>query len=871
MKKISERTIEQLKAISPDELAAHGIIGEAPNHKGRNGYICPFCGSGTGRNHHGRQGDGAGSFDADNKFFCHACCNESVGRHKLSAIDLFAISRHLQHESFAEQCRQMAIEFNVYLSFDELNDLPRRRRSTKIAAKTATAPAKSAPKSDKEKKAELKFIRQDLSADDDALANFVRDVGGTWRGLPAELLQKHGCKFAEQWTHPTSRAENKFATPTPRVLIPAGDDGYLARLTCSVDDFDDNTRQYVKPKQHAGTKRLFNPDALNATEPIFVVEGYIDAMSIEFAGYHCVALGGAERGDLLVDAVNKMTSKPKIIILLDADDAGRKAAPDLRDELINFDSPCVVRFLSDETSKIDANEILTMNGVDVLRGKLQAIFDNSLSEIDAVADELANRHEERISDDDLNFLFDGDASDLDFARRFERIFGNHVRWLSDEERWLVYGSGVWTRGGTTNSCVQPFARNVGDIMSRYAQNDDERKLADRLKNSRKVSTSITMMKSLDSILITQDDLDNHAELLNVANGVVNLQDGKLYPHAPEILLTQQCRADYDANANSPLVEKFFRDIMPDEQTRAGLLRWLGYCLTGETSAEKFMIWHGGGANGKGVLSKTLLYLLDSYGAGLAPRALLKSNRFVDANNATTSLNPLENARFAISEELPADAELDSSLVKNLTGGDKINLRRNFDEYRTIENHAKINISGNYLPKIENTADDGLLRRLLNMPFTVKFGTPQNPADDALKRKMLSPEHLRGLLSLLVREAVCWYRGDDGGLIISSQMSAEREKLLRQSDFVGEFVDDFYIRSASASVKAKDFLDDLKRAYPRECSRFSRADLIRLVERAAGVTYCEDRKRNRIFKGIGKAAPDDFGGEPISSSDYNPYD
>ena len=40
MKKISKATIEQLKAIEPDTLVAHGIISEAPNHKGNYGYVC---------------------------------------------------------------------------------------------------------------------------------------------------------------------------------------------------------------------------------------------------------------------------------------------------------------------------------------------------------------------------------------------------------------------------------------------------------------------------------------------------------------------------------------------------------------------------------------------------------------------------------------------------------------------------------------------------------------------------------------------------------------------------------------------------------------------------------------------------------------
>ena len=696
---------------------------------------------------------------------------------------------------------------------------------------------------------ELNLIQKDLSASDEKLINFVRFKGGAWRGLPFDILQKHGCKYIEQWTSPTSRLQKKYSTPTARVLIPAGDSGYLARLAVSLDEFDERTQKYIHEKEHAGTKQLFNADVLNADEPIFAVEGYIDALSVEFAGFKAVALGGRNRGDLLVKAVAKKEKKPQIIILLDADKSGRESAPEIFDALIDVGCPCVIRFLTADESKIDCNQILAEQGLDALRGILQDIYDNSLAELDAVARELAKEENSRLSDDILNSIFNGDASDLDFARRFEQVFGDCVRWLKDSERWLTFANGIWTRGSEKNSCLLPFTREVADLMTQYAENKDERALADRLKSTRKILSSITALKSLDSILITQDDLDTHSSLLSVLNGVVDLETGILMNADPTKLITRQCRAEYHANAHSELVDKFFRDIQPDEMTRAGLLRWLGYCLTGENSEEKFLVWHGGGKNGKGVLSGTMLELSGSYGVGLTPRALLKSNRPVDADKATTALNALEGVRFAISEELPADAELDASLVKNLTGGDKINLRGLYGEYRTIPNFAKLNVSGNYLPRLENTSDDGILRRLLNMPFTVKFGVDA-PADPALKKKMLLPENLNALLAILVREAVNWYRcynSETSGLIISQLMKQETARHLEQSNFVSDFIADNYPRDRNHEIKAKDFIDKLRTEYPRETSRFKRADLIKLITSIDGVTYGEDNYRNRVIK------------------------
>ena len=402
MKSISESTIAELKSISPDELVAHGIIREARNHRGRNGYVCPFpdCNSGG---HDTRDSDGAGTFDDKNQFYCHACQNRRNGGHKLSTIDLFKMARHLESAPFYEICKAMADEFNV--RYDEF-DSPEPMRASKERNFSFSTPqhtetgneTKTAPADD----AEIKFIRADLQAPEQALVDFV--TYGKWRGLPVELLLKHGCRFISDWTPPKSRAAEKYATPTPRVIIPCNDSSYLARLTKPVDDYDERTRQYITEKPHAGNKTLFNPAALKSTEPIFCVEGYIDAMTIELAGFNAVALGGAGLGNLLVDAVKDFQVKPRIILLLDSDKSGRDAAPILQSDLIKVCCPAVIKFLTDEVSKIDCNQILVDNGVDVLRGRLQSIVDESLSELEGAIDYINSG---AVFDDEIFYDLDG--------------------------------------------------------------------------------------------------------------------------------------------------------------------------------------------------------------------------------------------------------------------------------------------------------------------------------------------------------------------------------------------------------------------------------------------------------------------------------
>lgn len=242
------------------------------------------------------------------------------------------------------------------------------------------------------------------------------------------------------------------------MIVPDGEISYLARLVDQTRNYDIKARSFIKEKVHAERKTLFNQDVLNSKEPIFCFEGYFDAMSAELAGFNAVALGGRGDGYLLVEDIDKLKHKPQIIILFDSDKAGRESAPELREELLQIKCPCVVRFLSEQKkdyattepisgsmvlveNKLDANDILQKQGVDVLRAILQNILNNSLAELNAVENELAKKDEAGLSSEDWDFIFSGSHYDLDFARQLERFYALNVRWLTDDERWITYSNG----------------------------------------------------------------------------------------------------------------------------------------------------------------------------------------------------------------------------------------------------------------------------------------------------------------------------------------------------------------------------------------------------------------------------------------------
>ena len=486
-----------------------------------------------------------------------------------------------------------------------------------------------------------------------------------------------------------------------------------------------------------------------------------------------------------------------------------------------------------------------------------------------------------------NDFMQDSIEDLDNARRLEKFCGKHIRWLTDDELWLTFDGGIWSRRSEKSSCLYPFATRFADRMMNFAkilgakadeatkaavitsdddgsiQNVDElaKKKAD-IANARKdkaftiayyfkkrknYSAAIDLLKGCDSILITSDDLNRHKNLFCVKNGVVDLQTSKLYPLDPKYLITNQADVFFDPKADTAFVEKFFREVIPDAATLLGVLRYLGYCLTGEKIYHICQFWRGRGANGKTTILDMLIQLLGSYAIKLPTNALLESMRPMDANAASPALAMLDgDIRLAILDEIPRNCRLDATTFKTITGDQFITARPLYGNPRKIELRAKLILNGNHLPTFD-VDDGGLQRRINNVEYTQIFSADR--ADVTLPAKLTTPENRSALLKILVSHSQDFYRN---GLIESDDMKAAKAEYFNENDFVASFVDEYCIIGDGGEIKRKDFEARLISAYPSETSRLKKKDLFRVITERLnflGAQYMQDRHRNNLFKNI----------------------
>jgi len=108
----------------------------------------------------------------------------------------------------------------------------------------------------------------------------------SFRGIGEAAINKFMLGFDAEWRSPKALREGKNPPASPRIIIPTESKSYIAR---AVDSNADPKYKAVKE----GPAEIFNKKALLGTEPVFIVEGEIDALSVIEVGGQSLALGGA--------------------------------------------------------------------------------------------------------------------------------------------------------------------------------------------------------------------------------------------------------------------------------------------------------------------------------------------------------------------------------------------------------------------------------------------------------------------------------------------------------------------------------------------------------------------------------------------------
>jgi putative DNA primase/helicase len=301
---------------------------------------------------------------------------------------------------------------------------------------------------------------------------------------------------------------------------------------------------------------------------------------------------------------------------------------------------------------------------------------------------------------------------------------------------------------------------------------------------------IRLAESERGIPVSPDELDRDAWLLNCANGTIDLRTGELLAHRPDDLITNLVGLEYDPDAKCPRWERFLTEIFePHHDIIPFIQRAAGYSLTGDTREEcLFLLW-GIGRNGKGTFIKTISTALGDY-AGTADFSTFVQRH---SDGPRDDVANMKGKRFISAQEAREGTALAESLIKWLTGGDRIRARRLYENSSEFDPTHKIWLATNHKPKIRGT-DTAIWSRIKLIPFEVSF---EGREDKSLKQTLL--DELPGILAWAVKGCVEW---QGKGLDIPESVVRATQEYRDESDQAARFIQDCCVVDDSAQAKAR---------------------------------------------------------------------
>lgn len=362
------------------------------------------------------------------------------------------------------------------------------------------------------------------------------------------------------------------------------------------------------------------------------------------------------------------------------------------------------------------------------------------------------------------------------ARRMFYAFNSSTGlWVEVPQEYVIT---VFT--GTMKSILTPLAVRLAKEYKDVADNDDGKVLKKKMEETLNLIKSMTMTKTatrcfpqIFTKLLKDADWTNRlnakADILPVKNGVLELRTGTLRPYELEDYLTYKLDLCFEADADTSKQERFFADVLRNDKEMVEFVQYfLGYCLTGETTRQEFLILEGSldGANGKSHLISCL--------QGVMGRLLSTASRKALATREGENNDSLYDARYSrilVVPELNKNSTLDEGMIKTITGTDAVNVSAKYKNSITIVPQFKVFMPLNEMFPVPAEAG-AVWRRILLMPFPVRFIKKDSADwDDDLAEQGLLKERdekfatelkddRQGWLNWLVQGSIRYYQSPD---------------------------------------------------------------------------------------------------------------
>ena len=218
-----------------------------------------------------------------------------------------------------------------------------------------------------------------------------------------------------------------------------------------------------------------------------------------------------------------------------------------------------------------------------------------------------------------------------------------------------------------------------------------------------------LLRCDERIKLDDFPIAKHCILFN--NGLYDLKKDRFIKPSPKKFVRFQVHATYlpDKKIKTPVFDEFLAAISGgDSQIRKLILAFLGYCLLPEDDGKCFFVLGTAKNSGKSLLARFLEYL---FGASNVSHVALHDM------GGTFDLSSLFNKAINTAMDLDADIinKRAVSRIKNLTGGDTIEVNAKYQAITSFRSYLKFIFATNH-PLLLDKADSAFWDRIIFIPF-----------------------------------------------------------------------------------------------------------------------------------------------------------
>lgn len=285
-------------------------------------------------------------------------------------------------------------------------------------------------------------------------------------------------------------------------------------------------------------------------------------------------------------------------------------------------------------------------------------------------------------------------------------------------------------------------------------------------------------------------------LLACANGVVDLETGKLQPGTREMLINKSSPAEFHGlHVEAPTwTDGLWKAFCHDAEMVDYFERLVGYAATGLVLEKGFYCLHGPSAdNAKSTIMSTIQAVLGEYAGSIPVRAMLENDK---KSGPEPEMVKVRDLRMIVTSEAPDGGKFSMDTLKLLTGSDVISARTLFKDLVEFKSIAKLFLHTNVIPDVRGH-DPAFFNRLRIIPFEARFVGPEDvhlvdpsrhiyPAIAPSVFESMLRREWPGILAWIARCAKRFIH--DGDLTPPARVRFETDDYRDDQDIVGQWFD-----------------------------------------------------------------------------------